>query len=114
MKTPHNLEEAEELFGLERSHKRPRRPKQRIEMSRKRCLDCGKWGFHSVAASRIIISRMLVRGKLSGPDMYTFRPYLCSHGWWHIGHDPKARYLIGLKLEADMRRLNGPPVQYIF
>jgi hypothetical protein len=92
---PVNLEEAEANFGIERvyRHRKNKESRRRktVYMTPELCLDCGKQGYRSEEAARIIISRMLKNGTLSGPDAFTFKPYLCHHGWWHTGHDPKSR-----------------------
>jgi hypothetical protein len=103
VRTPFNLEEAEADFGIERVRKPQRRERRTtaVGMTRKKCLLCDKWGYYSEEAARIIIGRMLRNGSLNGPDMYTFRPYECENGWWHTGHDSKARHMIKEKLEMD-------------
>lgn len=95
MRHPINLEEAEACFGIERvyKHRRGKESRRRatVYMASERCIDCGKLGYRTEDAARVIISRMLKNGTLSGPDAFTFRPYMCHHGWWHTGHDPKSR-----------------------
>lgn len=106
MGIPINLEEAEALYGLERMPKRKRRERKykAVGMARKRCLHCNKIGYYTEESARVIIGRMLHNGTLTGPDAYTFRPYLCTHGFWHTGHDAQSRRWVEAKLEADARK----------
>lgn len=93
-KRPADLEDAELLFNNERVYKRRRlriAHQNSVDMTPQRCLDCDKLGFLTEQAARIVISRMLTNGTLQGPDSFSFRPYLCFHGWWHTGHDPNSR-----------------------
>jgi hypothetical protein len=96
MKTPVNLEEAEETFGLERVYRNRRKRK---EVTRPRttfaspvhCEACGKRGYRDEESARFVIGHMIQCGRLTDNEAFTFRPYMCAHGWWHTGHDPSTR-----------------------
>lgn len=98
VKRPADLEDAELASTTERPRKqryRPQKSNHRMPfMTPSYCPDCGKKGYHSEEAARIVIGRMLANGTLNDPDVFSFRPYMCVHGWWHTGHDPKSRRLI--------------------
>lgn len=96
------------MFGLERVYKPKRKKQERrqasVGMTRERCIHCEKWGYRTEEAARLIIGRMLYNGSLHGPNVFTFKPYLCVHGWWHTGHDYKSQMIIHSKLKADALR----------
>lgn len=95
---PINLEQAEAEFGNERVYRRGRKrdflPQEAQSTKGIFCRDCGKLGYESESAARIIIGRMLRNRTLSGPESYSFRPYLCVHGYWHNGHDYRSRQAV--------------------
>jgi hypothetical protein len=103
-----NLQEAEDLFGIERFRKPKKRHKEQHYketcLAHTDCAFCDKRGYDSEEAARIIIGRMLHNGSLSGPGVYTFRPYMCAQGYWHTGHSSKSRLLLTAKVAYDPLR----------
>lgn len=105
MKTPINLEEAEANFGIERVY----RHRRNRESTRRRatfaqpvhCEVCDKRGYRTEDTARIVISQMLQCGRLADADAFSFRPYQCSNGWWHTGHDGKTKRLFREFLRKD-------------
>jgi hypothetical protein len=97
MKTPRNLEEAEETFGLERVYKSRRRKettKPRTTYAAPvQCESCNKRGYRDEESARFVIGHMIQCGRLTDDEAFAFRPYMCPHGWWHTGHDPNTRRL---------------------
>lgn len=53
------------------------------------CADCGKYGFRSEEEARALIAQQVRRGCLNQRGTFALHPYLCSHGWWHIGRNAK-------------------------
>ncbi len=114
MSHPFNLAEAEATFGIERIYKRHRRVTQSkrpaLDMKYQSCWDCGKQGYFTEEAARVVISRMLRNGTLSGPDSFSFKPYLCPHGFWHTGHDPASKKIfrdLELKIKQALEPENA-------
>jgi hypothetical protein len=99
MKYPLSLEEAEATFGIERvkRHKTKQKESRRVKsisLHAVFCPDCGKLGYQTEEAARMIIRKMLDRGRLGDANAYSFHPYLCGHGWWHTGHNPRVIRII--------------------
>jgi len=113
---PANLEEAEVMFYLDRNLKPKRRTQREIRDpktsgQRFHCLECGKWGYLSEQTAREVIGVMLRQGVLRGPDTFCFKPYLCAHGFWHVGHDLNTRTLMEVSLGLPVsgrRRIHQP------
>lgn len=66
------------------------------------CIPCDKRGFHSEFGARKVISNMLANGTLRDKNAWVFVPYLCPHGWWHVGHDPNIlRIMAGMQHKSE-------------
>jgi hypothetical protein len=103
MRSNRNLEGHDLIFRVEREYRRPKREKRKKVQppAMRKCSICDKWGYFTEDDARIVVGRMLKSGALKGPNTYTFHPYLCPHGFWHLGHDSRSRLWIEAKLEAD-------------
>ena len=95
MKTPINLQEAEAAFGIERVY---RHRKNKESMRRRltfampvHCDACNKRGYRNEDTARIVIGQMLNCGRLTDAEAFSFKPYQCTQGWWHTGHDPNTK-----------------------
>lgn len=97
MRRPIDLEEAEASFGIERvyRHRRNKESKRRRTTfsTPVHCETCGKRGYRDEESARIVIGHMINCGRLSDNEAFSFKPYRCSQGWWHTGHDPKIKNL---------------------
>jgi hypothetical protein len=59
-----------------------------------RCLDCDKRGYSSEEHARRAIAHLIATRSLTGEGTYAMEPYLCPHGFWHIGRNMRTRQII--------------------
>ncbi len=89
-------------FHSPRHFKKNPKPQQ-VSHTGKYCLDCGKQGHASIEAAREVIGNAARLGRLTAAGSYAIHPYLCPHGWWHVGRN---RYTI-CKLNAFFAKRLG-------
>jgi hypothetical protein len=63
------------------------------------CLDCGKQGYATEAAARDVLGNVAKYGHLKEAGSFAMQPYMCVHGWWHIGRNYKV-----LKAFSDIQK----------
>ena len=74
------------------------------------CLHCGKLAYPNEGAVRAKITALLgARYTFDSTDTYALRPYICPHGWWHLGRNRKAISLIrGRKKQLTEQQTIAP------
>jgi len=68
---------------------RKKTKKQHTARSGKYCPDCGKQGYATEEAAREVIGNVARFGKLIEAGSFAIHPYLCHHGWWHVGRNKR-------------------------